>query len=265
MAHRCWFLLLVLPAHLVSAAAGGVYSNATLANLSSGAACRVECNGLADFEERLKEALQNTDINAAEVCRAVQDDHKVISCVLNFPATCIAYFTDLDATGTNCKKIGIDVTKAPAEKSNYTASSCLMCATSLGASQLRMYSVGSPTLAQCEAHCAQSASCSAFDYDASRSMCRTWTTCPPAARSKRFGCQWTVYSRPGFVAPTQKPILKEPPAGYNFWSTTTNPNLRTTRDSPKQLALASAATPCHRILSACQASVGVLFVLIQLW
>jgi len=254
-------LLLQLPASLVAESSNA--SNASSAsnainvtkvnnskvNLTSGAACRAECAGLSEFEVTLSEALKNPNLNQAEVCAAVQVGSKVVRCVFNWPATCIAYYDNFWKTRDNCKRIGVRVDEEPAF-SNYTGATCRMCSKSSGASGDRTY-WDEPSLAQCEAHCTKMRDCSAFDFDATRNMCRTWTSCTERVRTKRFGCQWTVYTRPGFVQPPTQlprpwhsggasPSIRQGPAD-NYWTTSTAPPRLSKQ--PHMIGVTSAAAP----------------------
>lgn len=254
-------LLLQLPSSLVAQSSSGSNSsstsivsnaaklNASKVNLTSGAACRSECAGLSEFEVTLSEALENPDLNQAEVCAAVQAGNKVVRCVFNWPATCIAYYTNFFKTKANCKRIGVHIDQEP-PFSNYTVATCRMCSKSSGASGDRTY-WDEPSLAECEAHCTKTRDCSAFDFDATRNMCRTWTSCTESVRTKRFGCQWTVYTRPGFVQPSTQlsrpwydsgasPSIRPGPAA-DYW-TTSSPPPRLSKQ-PHMIGVTSEAGP----------------------
>jgi hypothetical protein len=248
MGMHIWFLSLSLRLAVISATnttvtAGG--TNTSLVSVTSGAACRAECPGMTAFDDRMAEVLKNPDINPAETCHAVQIDFELVNCVFDWPATCLAYFGDFDGTRSNCKKIGVDITRK-AVTSNYTASTCQMCMESSGASGQKTY-WDKPSLSQCENLCSNSSTCSAFDYDPTRSFCRTWTGCGPNVRTKRFGCQWTVYTRPGFKSPTQPSSPQQPPK-FNYWDTTpgdTTPGPTRPATNDRSIAVVSAAVTCR--------------------
>lgn len=194
-------------------------SNHSVWNITSGMACHAECTGLAGFDDRVREVLKDESLTQAATCLSVQVDYNVVNCVLNWPATCLPYYSNFEQTRSTCKDIGIDVAMEPVT-SSYTASTCKMCMESDGASGQYTH-WDKPTLSQCEANCNQLDTCTAFDYDATRSHCRTWSACGPSAQTTRFGCQWTVYTRPDFVAPTQEPSRTNTPVKpENYWTTT---------------------------------------------
>jgi len=249
MGLHLWFLSLWLRQAVVSATNTTVTtagSNGSLISVTSGAACRAECPGMTAFDDRMAEVLKDSKLNPAETCHAVQIDFELVNCVLDFPATCLAYHPDFDGTRSNCKTIGVDITRK-AIKSNYTAFTCQMCVESSGALGQRTY-WDKPSLSQCEALCSNSATCSAFDYDPTRSMCRTWTGCGPNVRTERFGCQWTVYARPGFKSPTQPSSPQQPPPKFNYWDTTpgdTTPGPTRPATNDRSIAVVSAAVTCR--------------------
>lgn len=254
----CFFLL---PARLVAELASRrMPTNWTAAgaalNLTSGAACRAECIGLRAYEIKMQEVMKDKNLNQAQICHALQAEFTVARCVLNFPGTCIAYYDNFYKQRQICKKdVGVDVTKEPI-KSNYTSLTCQMCVESAGASRKNTY-WKKPELRECEAHCSNDADCAVFDYDATTSMCRTWIGCAEAGRSQRFGCQWTVYLRPGFVAPKPKQgAIPTRPPNFDFFSTapTTTRHLAVKRNF---VALASGATSCRGTIASWKAIIGV--------
>jgi len=228
--------------------------NNSVLNITSGEACHAECPSLKAFDDRMREVLKDKSATSAATCLSVQVDYNVVNCVLNWPSTCLPYYTNFKQTQSTCKDIGIDVATKPVT-SNYTASTCKMCLESSGASGQRPH-WDKPTLSQCEANCNQRDTCSAFDYDATRSHCRTWSACGPSVRTTKFGCQWTVYTRPGFVAPTQAPSNPNTAiTPEDYWKTTEAPTRLPGGGGTKMLAVVSAAP---RIMGPASSWLGVL-------
>jgi len=249
-----------LPARLVAdVAPRRILSNwsadGAVANITSGAACRTECTGLRAYELKMQEVMKKS-LNQAQICHALQAEFSVARCVLNFPGTCIAYWGNFDQQRKICKKdVGVDVTKEPI-KSNYTSLTCQMCVESAGASRKMAY-WDKPELHQCEAHCSNDAACAVFDYDATTSMCRTWTGCAEAGRSQRFGCQWTVYVRPGFVAPSPKQGANPSrPPNFDFFGTASTTTRLVVVKRNFMVALASDATTCRGNAASWKAMLG---------
>lgn len=218
-------------------------------------ACRQRCDKLDGFLERMGKVLETNSDSAldsfgvAHLCRHVQAEHKIISCITTNPQACKLYAGDLSSTNEHCKKIGIDLTQEPTS-SNYTGVPCAMCSTRLGAVSLETY-WSKPTLHQCEAYCHSKHNCVVFDYDATRSLCRTWAACGDTARSDRFGCQWTTYIRPSSNQFSTAPeITVGSGAGvsasenFDYWSTTTEPS-RPVMNA--ELGVASAASSLRSI------------------
>jgi len=163
--------------------------------------CLGPCPGLRGFNSDIRQITEPgaPKLNAAESCLAVQAGHEVVSCVLAQPQECEIAFSNYQTKKESCLNMyGIDVTKAPLNLT-YPATTCHLCRLSAGASGKKSFS--GMTQWACEAQCEGDPTCSMIDFDATRGLCRTWESCAPAARSDEFGCQWTIYAKPGWEPP----------------------------------------------------------------
>jgi hypothetical protein len=153
-------------------------------------------------------------------------------------------------------RIGIDITNA-LPTVTYPSTTCTMCQSSFGALGQRTY-YNNPTSAECQEYCQNDASCESFDYDRTRSLCRTYEACPPSSQSKRYGCQWTLYQKPGFERPTS------PIDAGNIASN----SVTTSSEGPHGLenkAVASAALPTLRRSSREQAFLLAAILIVHRW
>lgn len=260
----CW---LILPSRVVVASNGSNYTtkvtttNTSLAELE---ACREECPGLREFDERMNEALKTAG-NSAGVCRAAQVDSNVIKCVLGLPVVCSMYQEDFTKTKSICHAIGIEITQE-ATKTAFTAIGCMMCSRDEGASDIKVYwpSLGVKTLTECEEICILDAACAAFDYDATRSMCRVWSSCGKDQRSDRFGCQWTIYEKPGFIsaslASTGAPSASTLSVSSVEKSAKQDSNTTQQPTQPRDVGVTSTAVPC-RCLFTSWLAIAILAIL----
>jgi len=210
--------------------------NATHAALQ---ACYNLCPGLEMYLTDLIQTRATNDFNKAEDCLAFQAGYAHNKCVLDYDnrQTCDMYTANITSHKVNCLEIGIDITNA-LPTVTYPSTTCTMCQGSFGALGQRTY-YNNPTSADCQEYCQNDASCESFDYDRTRSLCRTYEACPPSSQSKRYGCQWTLYQKPGFERPTS------PGDAGNTAST----RVTTSSEGPHGLenkAVASAAAPTLR-------------------
>jgi hypothetical protein len=211
-------------------------------------ACRENCAGLRDFEERISR-VQDSAANAGAFCRAVQVDFEVVRCIIGSPQVCSVYHSDFTETSNRCSKIGVDLQQEPVE-SSFSQLTCTMCSRSLGASLINTYwSKDDKQVGDCEAMCIDDEYCAAFDYDATRSMCRTWSGCPEVARTDRYGCQWTAYMKPDFTPPLGGPVYgvsgqgaDQPPPDFDYWATSSSPPTRPPPPEEQQLQISQISS-----------------------
>lgn len=235
---------------------GSLHTVVSTVSLAEAEACRGHCPGLTAFEERMYEVLQDPSKNMAGICRAVQVGFDVVKCIMYNNTICSAYHADLYLTKSRCSEIGIEITQEAAQTS-FSALACTMCSATLGASELQQY-WDERALTECEGFCLTDASCAAYDYDATRSRCRTWRSCAEAARSTRFGCQWTTYLKPGFITVAQTPT--NPGIGAQRTPDDYYQETATTTERQRAIALASAAAPYSCIVASWQA-IGIFCML----
>jgi len=129
-----------------------------------------------------------------------------------------------------CHSHGVAITELPLEASAYVRTRCAFCATGEGTSLAKPKPV--PSRYACEIDCNFDEKCEAYDFDFSRTLCRTYEVCPASAveRGRRMSsCAWSTYHKPRTrlpLAPDQGPK-----------------NLRSADDVTPAASVSSASSP----------------------
>jgi len=182
-------------------------------DLLVGESCSDQCPGVADYLVAVQEASNLPSL--AQTCVSIQANGATtascfLSAITTIPecAAIQALTTDLNQrclainpgySGDESRGIRIGQPLTPV---SYESTDCVLCSYLSGAQAT--YGANSARLtydtrAGCEARCNNISytMCSAFDYDATRSLCRLWQSCPERSwREDTFSCFWTLYHRP---------------------------------------------------------------------